>query len=87
VSEVRYRESGISARSGVGGLSDGGGIASRMGKMTINDDFLTTNDDFRRWSLPGRNGFSKAVLFDINGLSIVAATKCRIVNCPMKSMG
>jgi hypothetical protein len=46
-----------------------------VGKMTIFDDFLTTNDDFRRWSLPGRNGFPVWVSFDIKGLSLVAATK------------
>jgi hypothetical protein len=44
-------------------------------KMTIFDDFLTTNDDLRRWSLPGRNGFWGAVLFEINTLPDVAATE------------
>jgi hypothetical protein len=43
-------------------------------KMTIFDDFLTTNDDFRRWSLPGRNGFQSGVFFDIKELAFVAAT-------------
>jgi hypothetical protein len=36
---------------------------------------MTTNDDFGRWSLPGRNGFWDTVLFDIKGLPVVAATK------------
>jgi hypothetical protein len=55
------------------------------GKMTTFDDFLTTNDDFRRWSLPGRNGFSEAVLFYFKGLSIVAATKRRVIDCSVNS--
>jgi hypothetical protein len=54
-------------------------------KMTTFDDFLTTNDDFRRWSLPGRNGFSEAVLFYFKGLSIVAATKRRVIDYAMNS--
>jgi len=29
---------------------------------------LTTFDDFRRWSLPGRNGFWDVISFDIKGL-------------------
>jgi len=46
-----------------------------LGKLTTFDDFLTTFDDVWRGSLPGRNGFWGAVLFDINGLRIVAATQ------------
>jgi hypothetical protein len=46
-----------------------------LGDMTIFDDFLTTNDDFRRWSLLGRNGFRDEVLFYFKGLSIATATK------------
>jgi len=57
----------------------GGRLNLRMrrsfNKMTIFDDFLTTNDDLRRWSLPGRNGFWGAVLFEINTLPDVAATE------------
>jgi CelD/BcsL family acetyltransferase involved in cellulose biosynthesis len=56
----------------------GGRLVLRMKgilmKMTIFDDFLTTNDDFRRWSLPGRNGFQSGVFFDIKELAFVAAT-------------
>jgi hypothetical protein len=55
--------------------------------LTTFDDFLTTFDDVCRASLPGRNGFQHAVLFDIKGLSIVAPSKRRFIKKPSESIG
>jgi hypothetical protein len=73
-------------------LTDAGGdLILRMRrsfkKMTTFDDFLTTNDDLRWWSLPGRNGFSKGVSCYFKELSVVAATKRRVIDSAMNSTG
>jgi hypothetical protein len=55
--------------------------------LTTFDDFLTTFDDVWWGSLPGRNGFQGAVLFDIRGLAVVAKAQGRVIKNRSGSKG